>query len=183
MRQKIDYDLSVLAGRTQTGMDWEIIVQIAILLRCIGHPQGVVDVPFLGRCVVLEISCETIPVEYTTLADVHVFISNGVNSLAVGTILYLTPQYAKFPDYDLFLVYKATNRLTRVKLIRGYPKHPVPTWIEKAFLIRGNAPERPHLKDEWIYLNKDEMMSLLGVSMAPLYPHTWPNLPQVDDFL
>lgn len=187
----IDYDLSVLAARTETGLDWEIIVQIAILLRCICPPDSEICVPFFGnrnRRRVLETLCVTIPAENHTLEDAHNFIVGFVDSVAVGTILYITPQYAKFPDYDGFLVYKAVDEHTvvvgiQVKLTRGYPKHPVPTWIEKAILIRGNAPERPNYKDKWIYLSKEVMMGLLGTSMAPLYPHSWPAQPLVDNFL
>ena len=80
-------------------MDWKIIVQIAILLQCIGLLQDEVDVPFLECCRVSMVSCVTIPAEYITLDDAHTFISNYVANLAAEAVLNVTPQYAEFPYY------------------------------------------------------------------------------------
>ena len=180
----VDRDLSALTARThQTGLDWEVIVQIAILLRCIGRPGANIVLPFLGDCKVSGTICVTIPAEYQSLDQAHSFISKCVRSLATDTVAYITPQFAKFPDYDGFLVYKEAVVGIQIKLTRGYPKHPVPDWISEAFLIRGNAPATTYVDEKWTYLNKEEMVALLGYSLAPLYPNTWPEQPLSDDFL
>lgn len=182
-------DLSAYASKNQTGLDWEVMMQIAILLRCIICPRSGI-LPFFGGCEVLVVTCATIPAEFITSHDAYRFIAHLVNGLAPGTLLYLSPQCAKFPDYDGFLVFKAaaaagTFRVVgiQVKLSRGSPKHlPVPGWIEAAVLLRGNAPERAHLSDKWTYWNRDQMVELLGVSLGSLYPRSWPEQPEVDDF-
>ena len=180
----IDHDLSALTARTQTGLDWEVIVQIAILLRCIGEPGANIDLPFLGDCKVSGTICVTIPAECESLDQAHSFISNCIRSLATETVAFITPQFAKFPDYDGFLVYKEAVVGIQIKLTRGYPKHPVPDWISEAFLIRGNVtPATTYVDEKWAYLSKEEMVALLGYSMAPLYPNTWPGQPLFDDFL
>jgi hypothetical protein len=182
-------ELGVYSSRTETGLDWEIIVQVAILLRCVGAYFGDNDPPFLGRgCTVHDIECVTIPKEYQTLDGAHKFIVDCTRAVKVGTVMYISPQFAKFPDYDGFLLYKESDSRNRIigvqiKLLRGYPKNLPPSWMEAAYLIRGGAPVKAFAKEKWQYLNDNEMKSLLGYSLEPLYPSSWPAVPDADDFM
>jgi hypothetical protein len=182
----IEQDLTVFAERTETGLDWEIIVQVAILLRCFG-PPGELTLPFFGLVFVLDAGYATIPASVETLEQAYQHITSFMRDVPTGKVVYFTPQFAKFPDYDGILAYKATEEVvrlagTQVKLSRGTPKHDVPTWMESAFLIRGNAPNSPYGIGKWVYMDKQEMLQLLGNSLAPLYPNSWPEMPDSTEY-
>jgi hypothetical protein len=182
-------ELGVYSSRTETGLDWEIIVQVAILLRCVGAYFRDNNPPFLGRgCSVRDIECVTIPTENQTLDRAYQFIVDCTREVKVGTVMYISPQFAKFPDYDGFLLYKESDSRNQIiglqiKLLRGYPKNLPPSWMEAAYLIRGGAPVKAFAKEKWQYLNNNEMKSLLGYSLEPLYPSSWPAVPDADDFM
>jgi hypothetical protein len=74
----IEQDLTVFAERTETGFDWEIIVQVAILLRCFG-PPGELTLPFFGSVFgsvfVSDSGYATIPASIETLEQAYQYIT------------------------------------------------------------------------------------------------------------
>ena len=142
--------LGVYSSRTETGLDWsEIFVQVAILLRCIGVYFSDNNSPFLSTLYTILSVCVTIPAEYQTLDSAHNFIVDCCMHPCGRSrncyVLYITPQFAKFPVHVGFLLYKESrNRIIglQFKLMQGhYPKNLSPSWMEAAYLlIRGCAP-------------------------------------------
>ena len=62
------------------------------------------------------------------------------------------------------------------------PKHDVPEWIDEAYLVRGKAPVGDFIKKKWVYVNKDNVVLLLGYSLGVLYPDDWPEYMTEDEF-
>ena len=153
--------LAVDSSKTYTGLDWEVIVQVAILLRCLGAYFRDNDLQFLGgygTTTVAGVECITIPREYQTLDDAHAYMVEEcirTTRSAAANVFYVTPQFSSFPDYDAFLLVKDSDVTTRIiglqmKLIRRFPNRPVPSWMEAAYLIRGGAPTAvADLKGKW----------------------------------
>ena len=177
----VDNELPVYSSRTQTGLDWETIVHVAILLRCFCFPAWI-ELPLFAsaKVYVEDARSVVLPNDCATLDDANTFIKKYFETATVGTVVFFTPQFARFPDYDGILAYKAAEESirvagTQVKSKNKYPKNKVPDWMESAHLIRGDAPQSSGGKGKWRYMSKEEMLKLLGNSLAPLYPSSWPE--------
>ena len=93
--------LAVQAERTESGLDWEIVVQVAILLQSINAkvnggsgPFGIVD-DRQCMCVVTR----EFPVNVVTVEAANAYIEHELTTCVPGTILVATPKYSKFPDW------------------------------------------------------------------------------------
>ena len=173
--------LSVHATRTETGLDWELIVQFALLLRCVAAKVNGLLGPFeiCGLGCKPDIMCRTLVAECNSLLSAQSIITAEMLSLENATIAIYTPVYAKFPAFDGFVAYHCNGHVRvfgyQCKLNRGYPKNDAPPdWPEKAFLLRGNAPRTDNRRRGWEYCSHDFIKSeVLGHSLAPLYPAAW----------
>ena len=187
----------LLSKSTETGKEWEKIVECAIILQCLYAKLCLGGGPFnilkYAHCRPdLSISRIQLKANTMTLVEAKVeidgFVENRENS-----IIICIPTYGKFPDYDLFIVYVNkkrylnSNNITKVygvqiKAGRGLPKHDVPEWIDEAYLVRGKAPEGVFIKNKWVYVNKASVVLLLGYSLGVLYPDNWPEYMTEDEF-
>jgi hypothetical protein len=111
--------LAVDSSKTYTGLDWEVIVQVAILLRCLGAYFRDNDLQFLGgygTTTVAGVECITIPREYQTLDDAHAYMVEEcirTTRSAAANVFFVTPQqFSSFPDYDAFLLVKDSDVTT-----------------------------------------------------------------------
>jgi hypothetical protein len=102
----MDKHLRVQATKSQTGLDWELIVQSALLLRCIdakvNGTQGPFNIAELNAKP--DVLCITLVVECNTLDKAWTKIIAEIDKMLRTTIVVVTPAYAKFPDYDGFVV-------------------------------------------------------------------------------
>jgi hypothetical protein len=190
MRGTVDR-LAVHAERTESGLDWEIVVQVAILLQSLnakvnkGRAAGPFDIVDDEQCDFVV--TREFPVNVVTIEAANDFIENELAKREPGTILVATPKYAKFPDYDVIVAYKRQNGTVRkfgvqVKLGRTYPKQEVADCLEAAFLVRGCAPTANNTKGKWKYCGEGMVKELVGYSLAPLIPQAWPAVPAVDTY-
>jgi hypothetical protein len=185
----INGHLATFATKTESGLDWELIVLVAILLHCIDAKMngsrgpfniaGIDDHPDVINC--------TLGCEITTVERANQFIDSLLTRCEKSTLLVVTPSYSKFPDYDGIVCYKdvAKQRVLKmgyqVKLGRNLPVREVPDYFEAAHLIRGVAPEAPHTRGKWNYWSREDILGLMGYSLYHLVPSSWPVVPDVHD--
>jgi hypothetical protein len=180
LTQLVDNDLMYLVSKTKTGVDWEVIVEIAFLLRCISASLGDSNAlsPFFGdECNVSRVYCITIPENHNTPDLVREFILDHISKAPINSIIYFTPQFALFRLFDGIIAYKPVILSAK---ICGYqvnsPAGPVPDWMDAGFIIRGNAAATQFNKDKWTHWSEEEVkIKLLGYSLEPLYPGDWSN--------
>lgn len=178
-------------GRTEKGLEWESIVNIALSFRCLQQSLSCTGSPFgvfkygekpLAMCV-------TMPGEIKTLQNARDFINEVINEKIEENeyvLLLVVPSYGKFPDSDGFVVTaKKLNDGTvreamfpyQSKAGESYPSRKLPDGLVKGYLLRGKAPASAGLGKGWVYMSMNEVKDLLGVSLSPLYPLYWPVLP------
>ena len=191
----LNRSMSVHAARTEAGADWEVIVQVAILLQSLYCKTNGGTGPFNivpDGHVCSSVDCMDLNAEVKTVAAADALLTGRLESLPAGTILAAVPVYAKFPGFDGFVYFKGgTNALGtpvvikvgyQVKLGRAYPSGPVPACLDRGVLVRGHPPLRPNRNGKWVYAGSAEIDSLLGASLAGLKPSEWPDHPTVDGF-
>lgn len=184
--------LRVQATRTESGLDWELIVQSGLLLHCIDAKVNGTGGPFdiVEWGVKPDVLCIALPAECVTLDGAQTAITARMGRLRRPTIAIVTFAYARFPDYDGLLAYRSVDGSSlrvigfQCKLNRSYPKRDAPGgWMEKSFLLRGNAPLTADQKRGWEYCSKETIISkVLGHSLSPLYPAHWPQSGATDEF-
>ena len=180
-------DLLVYQKSTESGKDWEIIVLINILLRMnqakFSGTAGAFNlIPIKSYPEVIYL---VLPPQITTIELAHQFIMKQLNQYKKNIVIIMTPSYCKFPDFDGFICSKVDNvQITgyQVKLGRSSPKNSIPKWMHKGLLLRGNAAKFDKTKEGWEYVNKDNILKLLGCSLESTYPDEWPELPDSDEF-
>lgn len=190
--------LEAYTSRLETGLDWELIVQTAILIQAL-RAKTLFDVD-VAECTtatgpfgIVNAFERVTRVEVVLLPGCVVDTESALRHMnahmykyQAGTILVATPQFAKFPVLDGFVMFKQSNREIRtfgyqVKLGRAYPKGKVPTGLEKGFLVRGKAPGSSGSSEEWVYMSDSDIDVLLGASLKSLKPSEWPEQSVEDD--
>jgi len=88
--------------------------------------------------------------------------------------------WSKFPDVDGFVVYYEVEHKLEVcgyqaKTGRAYPKKDAPQNLTRALLLRGKAPATGCLRRGWGFMSSEDVQQLLGYSLEPMYPDTWPD--------
>jgi hypothetical protein len=182
-KELVEVHLQGAASRVGSGVDWKLIVQAALMLRCIDAMINGTTGPFdiVEANVFPAVECHTLVGEITTLDQAHAAISAKLNAVQRPTIMLFSCSFADFPDYDGFIAYQGFRdgspskpRILAYQEKRGreYPKNDAPEcdWIEKSLLLRGKAPTKANQLRGWINLSRTEILHLLGSSLKPLYP-------------
>ena len=181
--------LSAYMLKTESGLDWEIIVQVAIVLRMIQAQftgsTGAFDLIDIDSCP--NVSILSLSSQCLSLAAARTEIENEIAKHHGEIVVVATPTYSKFPDFDGFICHRnIANDVDitgyQVKLGRTYPKHDKPEWIKHAWLIRGRAPSSRSVRKGWHYLDEYSIRDLLGSSLQYMYPSNWPEIPEYDSF-
>jgi hypothetical protein len=166
------------AKKFQSGLDWEVSVQVAIFLRCVLHMYTGSGIPFIRSANALRPTVEHIcvPGNIQSLDALLEFIQQeDLRSGSDNIVVLYTFAFAKFPLIDGLLVLTTGNSRTcagvQMKEGNDYPSQSPPKWIEKCYLIRGRAPSSSYKKKiGWHYMSADEVTRLLGYSLRSLYP-------------
>ena len=183
----INDDLTVYAGQYQSGKDWEVLIQISILLRGILAVNNRKEFhPLLEKYVVIKgmcccgLDCETLDQAGESIQEV---IRKNPETLCVFSC-----RVATFPLFDGFVGYfdgisQEIIAGHQEKIGRKYPsgKIKVPTWVTKAFLMRGDVPNKSgeSVDGKWQYLNAETIKErVLGYSLKFVYPSDWPDVEQ-----
>lgn len=189
-RAVCDYcdSLSTYAQATESGKEWECVLNIAIIFRCLYQSYWADQSPFtiVPPGIEPKVMCSTIPHEFQTLPQVMGHIADLTARISVPCLMVLVPAYSKFPDVDGFVVYCGVGAKTLVygyqaKTGRAYPKKPAPKQLTKALLLRGKSPAKGSLQRGWAYMSREGVERLLGYSLEPMYPDSWPDYAPPND--
>jgi hypothetical protein len=175
--------LSCSSRNKGSGKDWESLINIVILLRCVLSKYQQEYFPFFNvnkptsTVIFHEISENNI---HQTQIDIAARITQIPHD-QFPVVLFAVPTVTDFPIVDGILAYCAHYQSNieyhgyQAKAGEGYPKESaseIPEWMKTCYLLRGNAPTtiRGTDKPKWTYLNQSTIVKLLGSSLAPLYP-------------
>jgi hypothetical protein len=173
-------DIPVFASMVETGLDWQSVVDVAVLLRALeallwkGKHPLVSSIPE-----VKSIKFVPMPDEYRTLEQGQQFIAH-LPQREAGHLYIIRSTYAKFPLFDGFLVAVLPTNLKevtgyQVKLGRHTPRQAVPNWVNGGgVLIRGLASTSSSSRPNgWKFMSECQIQEFLGYSLDPLYPASW----------
>lgn len=173
-------DIPVFASMVETGLDWQSVVDVAVLLRALEALLWKREHPLVSSIPeVKSIKFIQMPDEYRTLEQGQQFIQK-LPPREPGHLYMIRSSYAKFPLFDGFLVAVLPMNVKevtgyQVKLGRHTPRQAVPDWVNGGgVLIRGlaaaSSSSRPN---RWEFMSEDEIQEFLGYSLGPLYPASW----------
>ena len=185
-------NLKLYSRIVETGLDWQILIEIAAMLNCCSAQKFGGSGPF-GICEGLSkphtVDLFAIPANVTRVDTAVHEIRRRLRSSTVPIIGVYTSTYAKFPKYDGFVGYydpviPDTFRVFgyQAKLSRAYPKGAVDgDLVNVGFLMRGHAPVTENEKRGWKYLSISELYTFLGFSLSFLYPAELLRLPPLNE--
>jgi len=166
-------------------MAWEVLIQIAIVIRCMDAqlngtvgPFGIAESNVKPEALVIDI-----PIQYESLSDAYEWLNNCFNNIKRPAIVYFIPTHSRFEAVDGLLCYLKSSMPLKmygiqVKLGRALPSTDVPDWITHSYLVRGLPSATTYDgRAGWTYLSDDEIKELLGYSLSFLYPKHWPDVP------
>jgi hypothetical protein len=182
--------LEALCQTLESGKDWEVIVQFALILRCCYHER---DYPFHKIEEYVPSGCLPDVTVFKPFArdsaGAHAEIKRHCAGLKGPTLVVVIPRYAKFPLFDGFVAFHNPGKDLYVsgiqmKLGRAVPKARGNSfqWVSRGYLVRGLPAEASYDTDFWHYLNSAEINHLLGCSLGAIQPRQWPQVPVLDDF-
>ena len=185
MVKHLSEKLKTFSGMAKSGLDWEIIVQFSLLFHCLNSQLNDTKGPFeiVWNAPPKAVSLVNMPSECQTLDAFHRWWINYLKtaSFVLPCVVLMESTFVSFPHVDGFIIditdrTKYTIYVYQCKLKTGYPTKNLPSWIKKGYLIQGDAANKcigSKRLNTWNYLNKDEILELLGVSLSPLYPSDW----------
>lgn len=178
-------NLLMYATTTDSGKDWELIIQFALMLHCLDACVNGGGGPFDILANRRGVRIPGLKFEFITLSTEFVSITSDalkakVYALLDGfshpVILVIAPVNCLFSVVD-FIVATKIDMTTKVfgvqcKKGRDKPQKEVPDWFEKGFLVCGNASDFSYTSSlkTWTYLTKADVLHLLGHSLSSLYP-------------
>lgn len=178
--------LKVYSLSTESGKDWEIIVQFAVLLRCVdlcinGNFVNELEVfqGSLSNCSP-QLRYVTILGDIKTLGKAHLWISKMLSEYKVPTVVLVSPANSSFHSFDMFVAATSGQPGNKVTIVGIQCKKgmavqlsPVPSWVDKAYVFSGNANDSSKTVQGWKYLSQSEVIKFLGYSLETLYPSFW----------
>lgn len=184
-------ELECVASQEETGLDWEAILKISLILRCLASHMLGAQGPFKISATGAKpgVLCRQIPDNIRTVKRAHAFIRETLKGCIEPTLLVCTPAYSSFPTYDGFIGFTAGGANAKavvdgyqVKTTRTYPKVGKNRCLRAAHLLRGKAPASNAQRRGWNYLSAGDIHDLLDFSLGPLCPDMWPAAPSDDEF-
>lgn len=173
-------ELPVYAHTVQLGLDWQCVVDLAILLRALVAVLSEGEHLLLPGFQVKDVKLCPMPPEIQTLEAGRAFIQQAIASAAPGTLLIVRSNFAKYPLFDGFMVYVMEDIAASIivgqqtKLGRNLPKKSVPEWVNGGgYVIRGNATNQSYCANGWTYCDEASIKNFLGYSLESLYPSSW----------
>jgi hypothetical protein len=177
-----DRELTVYASRTGSGLDWELVVQVAILMQCLNAKVNAGRGPFSTIVAPAE-SCSAIEhiqltSNVTNVIDADTFLMTLMDRATVGTIMVATPQFMSFPTLDGFVYFKQTVRLSgEIGPPMSHPRR-----AELSGFCIPDSRNTCRISILWRYCSCKEIDDLLGASLSLLKPTEWPPHPALDSF-
>ena len=177
--------------KVATGLDWEVLVQYVVMMRCIlaskrADYKGPFDIiPVRNECP--EFRYIAVPGECKTINELIEYVGQQLKECTTPTLVMITSQYACFPIFDGFVWYHApatSNTAGPTRKIIGYQcklgntgtSWIVPDSISKGVLIRGQPVDTSFNKKKWEFLDTQQITDFVGYSLQPLVPAKWPTI-------
>jgi hypothetical protein len=171
-------DLTNDASKIGSGMGWQSIVHIVILMRCVQAFASLRDLDIFGKPVgkVTSVELNRLP-DVKTMKEAEIAIDKFMEGKALGSVVMFYPQFVRFPDYESFLVYKSYNGelliyAIQIKLGDEGTKAVLPDWVTHAFLVGGKR-DNTFEKTGWTFLSRAQIEKYLGYSLRILHPAYW----------
>lgn len=185
-------NLSSSGQQTNTGLDWELVVQAALMLQFADTVLNNAPLPLeLGAPQHWPLHARHIkfPPRVHTLMEAKLFISELLQKTTGPTLFLITPAAGDLNVLDGFAVYTpgTDNMRGRPKnhagwrpgiVVHGFqcnagreiPTKAAPPMTHKSFLVRGKPAMEHSLMRNWECLSRKQTMKLLGWSLEPFMP-------------
>lgn len=173
--------LSAASFMEGSGKEWESIINIAILLRCILSTDQSEYSPFdLFQTPISKVQFLNLNREVTTLEAAKRVIDITLSASDHPAVLFAIPTSSTFEVVDGIIAHRTSHNTKyhgyQAKAGKGYPttaSGSLPEWISNCYLLRGRPAEntRDTTRDgRWSYCDKSSINALLGRSLASLSP-------------
>ena len=180
--------IEVMTRTIESGIDWEIIVKLSLILRCCHQNIHGNQFPFPD---VIPWGIKPVVLIYTlfarSAAEAFAEISHHSEAFNEHVIRLFFPCQATFPTFDGFITYQQPEKMlyvigVQMKLGKGCPKdhNEAFNWVSKGYVLRGHPANKSFVSDFWHYLSDAEVETLLGYSLCSLRPRHWPQEPAFD---
>lgn len=181
-------EIQSYGSKAGTGLDWETLVQYAVMMRCVyaskcSDGQGPFDILPAGGCP--DFCFIPVPAQNRTVDSLIEFVKSKLAQCTKSTLVMVNSQFAGIPAFDGFVWY---HNPTFAPTIVGYQcklgkkgtSWNVPASISKGVLIRGLPVDSTFLKHpKWEYYSKTQVVGVLGFSLQPLIPASWPKVEKI----
>ena len=181
-------EIAIYGAKVETGLDWETLVQYAVMMRCVysskcSDDKGPFDIVPAGECP--EFRFIPVPGECETVDSLIEFVKGELIDCREPILVMVNSQFARFPAFDGFVWYynPSSSKKTRHSIV-GYQCKlgkmgtywDVPDSISKGVLIRGLPAGSTFRKHKWEYFSEAQVKDFVGFSLQPLIPATWPKV-------
>lgn len=179
--------LVVQASSTESGKDWECIIDIALGFRCLYQQFHGSESPFdlVPLAVKPNVFAITLPDDVQSIISAKKYISK-LDKASFPALVLATPTYSKFPIVDGFVAYFETKKVLicgyQAKLGEGLPKtnFDKKQGIDRGIILQGDASGNSNGHKGWEHWNKEQVQQLLGYSLKDLYPADWSSFKSLD---
>ena len=190
--------LTVQANTRQSGKRWELMLQVGILINCIGanlhsdleYPLSRPPLSLVPPGARPQVRYLELPPDIATLDGAWSYLSEKLEACREPTIALVEPAPLDFPLYDMFLVYTpgtadgqaldATS--VRVAGIQAKPRpldmdQPVPAFVNSgSYLAHCHTVKRVRGTSTlpcWVDLSEEQVEGLLGFSLKVVASIDW----------
>jgi hypothetical protein len=172
-------DLPMATRSVESRVAFEYIVELAILLQALKSQLRSTDHPLSNGNQVSQAESLPLPTEFTKVDDeLHEHIKKTMDEFKETTLVIFRPTNSGFCTLDGILAYKTPTNILKITgyQVKANNKGPsqtsLPPWISKAYLIRGNPPNKSKNDKtkpvKWDYMVRKDIEGLLGYSLTPL---------------
>jgi hypothetical protein len=163
-----------------SGLAWECIVEVAIILRMLETHWYGWKGPFMmvPEGTKPDLAFRTLPDECDTLENAKVRIDNMIAEYKSPTLFFVVSANARFPGVEGFIIYTSGSESTSLGFqsdVKPCKDMNTSLIIGGAVLIRGNAPAKSPKapKFGWSYMTSSEVKEFLGTSLLLALPREW----------
>ena len=190
--------LTIQANTRQNGKGWELMLQVGILINCIGaslhsdleYPLSRPPLSLVPSGARAKVRFIELPLDIATLDGTWSYLSEQLEACREPTIVLVEPAPLDFPLYDMFLVYTPGTAdgqaldvtSVRVAGIQAKPRpldmdQPVPAFVNSgSYLAHCHTVKRVRGTSTlpcWVDLSEEQVEGLLGFSLKVVASIDW----------
>lgn len=174
----INVDIISYSQVLKSRKDWELIVAVAIALRCLNSSlNGKKGIFVLCEEIMFPYyKIVEIPPENKTLNSCSTFIDEVLSKLKPNSFVLLVPTHSRITHCDILLAYKSFDLVSKiigfqVKVTNVVnTKDEIPVWIEAVYVVEGKVSDKgERKKNKFIFLIEEQVLNLLGFSLSAIH--------------